>query len=277
MRVTVLDWSRHWLIGVVLGVTLSFRPHAASAQTTSISGIVLVDSLERPIADAEVVIAGTDRSVRSDSAGTFVLRAVPPGRRQLQIRAVGYQSLTVSLDIPAAGLDGLEILLRPNTTELEKVAVRADATPTARWLRDFENRRRMGIGRFMDSTELWAGGDHRNWAQRIAQRVPGVRLIGYGGSLAMATGNRGPGSFRGLPSGDVSDRMRGARANCYVRVIVDGVLRYDTQPGQPLFDVANWDGPPIVAAEIYTPAQLPAEFNRLGSAACGALVLWTKR
>lgn len=277
MRTSVFAWSRVGLVGLALAVTLASRPRKASAQTTSISGIVLVDSLERPIAGAEIVVGGSEHIARSDSAGAFMLRSVPIGRRQVQIRAVGYQSLRVSLDIPAAGLRDLEILLRPNTTELEKVAVRADASPSARWLRDFENRRRMGIGRFMDSTELWAGGDHRNWAQRIAQRVPGVRLIGYGGSLAMATGNRGPGSFRGLPSGDVSDRMRGARANCYVRVIVDGVLRYDTQPGQSLFDVANWDGPPIVAAEIYTPAQLPVEFNRLGSAACGALVLWTKR
>ena len=277
MRFDVLDWSRIGLLGLVLGVTLSLRTREASAQTTSISGVVLVDSLERPIAGAEIVIGGTERVTRSDSAGVFVLRSVPIGRRQLQIRAVGYQSLSVSLDIPAVGLDGLEILLRPNTTELEKVAVRADASPTARWLRDFENRRRMGIGRFMDSTELWAGGDPRNWAQRVAQRVPGVRLIGYGGSLATATGNRGRNSFRGLPSGDLSDRMRGARANCYVRVMVDGVLRYDTQPDRPLFDVSNWDGPPIVAAEIYTPAQLPVEFNRLGSSSCGALVLWTKR
>ncbi|WP_310571165.1 carboxypeptidase-like regulatory domain-containing protein [Gemmatimonas sp.] len=277
MRFDILDWSRIGLLGLVLGVTLSLRTREASAQTTSISGVVLVDSLERPIAGAEIVIGGTERVTRSDSAGVFVLRSVPIGRRQLQIRAVGYQSLSVSLDIPAVGLDGLEILLRPNTTELEKVAVRADASPTARWLRDFESRRRMGIGRFMDSTELWAGGDPRNWAQRVAQRVPGVRLIGYGGSLAMATGNRGRNSFRGLPSGDRSDRMRGARANCYVRVMVDGVLRYDTQPDRPLFDVSNWDGPPIVAAEIYTPAQLPVEFNRLGSSSCGALVLWTKR
>ncbi len=277
MRVTVVDWSRHWLIGLVLGVTLSFRPHAASAQTASISGIVLVDSLDRPIAGAEIMIAGTERVVRSDSAGAFALRSVPIGRRQVQIRAVGYQSLNVSLDIPAAGLDGLEILLRPNATELAEVAVRADASPTARWLRAFESRRRMGIGRFMDSTELWGGGDPRNWAQRVAQRVPGVRLIGYGGSLAMATGNRGSNSFRGLPSGDLTDRMRGARANCYVRVIVDGMLRYNSQNDQSLFDVANWDGPPIVAAEFYTPSQLPAEFNRLGSASCGALVLWTKR
>lgn len=277
MCANVLDWYRIGLIGLLLGVALSFRTRQASAQTTSISGIVLVDSLERPIAGAEIMIAGTELVARSDSAGAFVLRLVPIGRRQLQIRAVGYQSLSVSLDVPVGGLDGLDILLRPNATELAEVAVRADASPTARWLRDFENRRRVGIGRFMDSTELWAGGDPRNWAQRVAQRVPGVRLIGYGGSLAMATGNRGPSSFRGLPSGDLSDRMRGARANCYVRVIVDGVLRYDTRPDQPLFDVANWDGPPIVAAEIYTPAQLPVEFNRLGSASCGALVLWTKR
>ena len=62
-----------------------------------------------------------------------------------------------------------------------------------------------------------------------------------------------------------------------MRVYVDGVLKYNTQAGETLFDVTNYDGPQIVAAEVYTAAQLPAEFNRLGTASCGAILLWTRR
>ena len=80
-----------------------------------------------------------------------------------------------------------------------------------------------------------------------------------------------------MPSGDGSDQRRGAQKACYLRVIVDGFIRYNTNVGETLFDVSNYDGPPIVAAEVYSAAQLPAEFNRMSDYSCGAIVLWTKR
>lgn len=272
------QWIRSLLLAVSGAAVLTTEAEAQrAAPTASISGVVLVDSIERPIAGAEVELVGTAYRTRSDSSGAFSLRDVPLGRYRLQVRAVGYGPLEHEFDLPASGLNGIDAMLRPVAQELERVRVRATLTPTARHLLDFENRRKFGIGKFLDSTRLWAYGGPREWATAIVAEVPGVRAMGYGSSKALAVGSRGPTSSRGLPSGDLVDSKRGARSACYMRVFVDGMLRYNSRLGETLFDVTNFDGPPIVAAEVYAQAQLPAEFNRLSDASCGAILLWTKR
>lgn len=263
-------------VGLIATMLVSVQGLAQRATTTSISGVVLVDSLERPIAGADVELVGTSYRTRSDSSGAFFLSGITPGPYRLQVRAVGYSPLAFDLRISADGVEGLEALLRPMTQELQRVDVRAaTVTPMARHLADFESRRKVGIGRFLDSTALWKSGDHRQWAQAIVAQAPGLRIMHYGSSGALAFGSRGP--TRGTPSGDVTDAARGARKACYARIYVDGMIRYNVGMGEQLFDVSNFDGPPIVAAEVYTPAQLPAEFNRLGTASCGAILLWTRR
>ncbi|MBL0939454.1 MAG: carboxypeptidase-like regulatory domain-containing protein [Gemmatimonadaceae bacterium] len=270
-----------WTLVLLAFCSFVAGPTAASAQqvaaTTSLAGIVLVDSTERPIAGAEVELIGTTFRARSDSSGAFFIAGVPPGSYRLQVRAVGYSPILVDLALGREKMEDVDILLRPVAQELERVDVRAALTPTARNLLGFESRRKFGIGKFLDSTALWRFGD-RQWAQAIVAQSPGVRATSYGASSALTVGSRGPSSPRnGLPSGDVVDIRRGAKPACYMRVYVDGVLHYNSQAGESLFDVTNYNGPQIVAAEVYTAAQLPAEFNRMGAASCGAVLLWTKR
>ncbi|MBA3918507.1 MAG: hypothetical protein C0516_07965 [Gemmatimonas sp.] len=269
---------RHF--AVIFSVTALLGSPASAQRATdgvTVSGVVLVDSLERPIADAEVELIGTPYRTRSDSAGAFSLRSVPVGAYRLQLRAVGYAPLVLDVQLMAEGLEGIEALLRPVAQELERVRIRASLTPTARHLMGFESRRKFGIGSFLDSTRLWSYGGPDEWATALVAEVPGVRAMGYGSSKAMAVGSRGPSGLRSLPSGDPFDIGRGARPACYMRVFVDGILRYNSSIGESLFDVTNREGPPIVAAEVYRTAELPAEFNRLGTAACGAILLWTRR
>jgi hypothetical protein len=272
------QWIRNLLLALSAVAVLSSETKAQrAAPTASVSGVVLVDSLERPIAGAEVELLGTAYRTRSDSAGAFSLRGVPVGVYRLQLRAVGYAPLVLDVQLSADGLDGVEALLRPVAQELERVRIRASLTPTARHLIGFENRRKFGIGSFLDSTRLWSYGGPSEWATALVAEVPGVRAMGYGSGKAMAVGSRGPSGLRSLPSGDTFDIGRGARPACYMRVFVDGLLRYNSSIGESLFDVTNHEGPPIVAAEVYRAAELPAEFNRLGTASCGAILLWTKR
>jgi hypothetical protein len=273
---------RALIVSVALALVLVVLPGLLAAQPAAdgvtVSGVVLVDSLERPIADAEVELVGTAYRTRSDSAGAFSLRGIPVGAYRIQLRAVGYAPLVLDVQLSANGLEGVEALLRPVAQELERVRIRASLTPTARHLIDFENRRKFGIGKFIDSTRLWAYGGPQAWYRAIVSEVPGMRAMAYGSSLALARSSRGPSSImKPMPSGDSGDRRRGAQKGCYLRVIIDGQIRYNTNVDEPLFDVSNYDGPPIVAAEVYSAAQLPAEFNRMSDYSCGAIVLWTKR
>ncbi|MBL0939453.1 MAG: carboxypeptidase-like regulatory domain-containing protein [Gemmatimonadaceae bacterium] len=263
------------LCALAIGVSLLAVSPSAEAQSARIAGVVLVDSLERPIAGADIELIGTAFRARSDSSGAFAIRGIPVGEYRLQVRAVGYAPLAFDIRLTSDGVDGLEALLKPMTQELERVNVRATSTPTSRHLAGFESRRQVGIGRFLDSTTLWKSGDHRQWAQAIVAQAPGLRIMHYGSSGALAFGSRGP--TRSAPRGDVTDKARGARQACYTRIYVDGMIRYNVGIDEQLFDVSNFDGPPIIAAEVYTPAQLPVEFNRIGSASCGAILLWTRR
>lgn len=275
----LLPTLRH--VAVIYTVTAMLSTQALAqraADGVTVSGVVLVDSLERPIAGAEVELVGTPFRTRSDSAGRFNLRGVPVGAYRLQLRAVGYAPLVLDVQLTAEGLEGVEALLRPVAQELERVRIRASLTPTARHLIDFENRRKFGIGKFLDSTSLWAYGGPQAWYRAITAEVPGMRAMVYGSSLALARGGRGPTSLsKPMPAGDNGDQRRGAQKACYLRVIIDGQIRYNTNVGETLFDLTTYDGPPIVAAEVYSTAQLPAEFNRLSDYSCGAIVLWTKR
>jgi len=273
---------RALIVSVALALVLGTLPGLLAAQPAAagvtVSGVVLVDSLERPIAGAEVELVGTAYRTRSDSSGAFSLRGVPVGAYRLQLRAVGYAPLNLDVQLSADGLDGVEALLRPVAQELERVRIRASLTPTARHLIDFENRRKFGIGKFIDSTRLWAYGGPQAWYRALVSEVPGMRAMPYGSSLALARSSRGTSSImKPMPSGDNTDRRRGAQKGCYLRVIIDGQTRYNTNLDETLFDVSTYDGPPIVAAEVYSSAQLPAEFNRMSDYSCGAIVLWTKR
>lgn len=264
------------LVFAAIGTASGQQVDRSSGATTSLSGIVLVDSTERPIAGADVELVGTTFRTRTDSSGAYFMSGMTPGSYRLQVRAVGYAPLLLTIELTLEAMKEVEVLLLPVAQELERVDVKASLTPMARHLLDFENRRKFGIGKFLDSTALWKFGD-RQWAQAIVAQVPGVRATSYGASSALTVGSRGPTSRSPLPSGDGVDIRRGAKPACYMRVYVDGVLKYNTQAGETLFDVTNYDGPQIVAAEVYTAAQLPAEFNRLSSASCGAILLWTRR
>ncbi|HEY0931893.1 MAG TPA: carboxypeptidase-like regulatory domain-containing protein [Gemmatimonas sp.] len=241
-------------------------------QDTRVQGAVLSSQSNRPIANAEVVV-GT-RSIRTDSAGRFTL-SVTAGRQQFIVRAVGFEEISEMLDIPASGIEDAEITMEP-ITELQRVETRADPLANSPNLRGFEERRRMGLGRFIDSTVLNPMGDTRQWASVILTRVPGLRLMAYGGRRAFAVG-RGAISVNLVPSGDATDRLLGAPGACYVQIIIDGILRYGSRLNESLFDANFAGGEKIIAAEYYTVSQLPAEFNRGGNAPCGALVLWTQR
>lgn len=240
---------------------------AASAQTGPgkgiVRGTVLHDSLNTPIANAEVRLAPAGLSARTDSLGAFSFAKVPTGAQRLSVKAVGFAAVEAMLSIPPTGLDSVEVGMTPTVTTLEKVDVTTKAVP--RYLEDFESRRKMGIGRFLDSTTLWTHGDAGQWYQRAVERMPGVRLTKFGrtGRPSLAFAQR-----RGVNSWNSS------LTTCYVRVFIDDQIMGDNE--EP-FDVTTWGGAPIVAAEYYTIAQLPNRYNRLGSNACGAILLWTRR
>ncbi len=242
----------------LLSAMLVWPSAVVAAQAAALAGIVLTDSTERPIANAEVAIPTLSRSVRSDSAGNFLIASVPAGVHRVIVRAVGREPLEETIAFDATGRVERDYLLAPATTTLAEVEVTADGSLEAMRLAEFNDRRALGIGRFLTRDDLDKA-NGRDLDDVLIGRIPGVRSVVVGSARAMIS-SRGPPSRRGPPA-------------CFVKVIVDGMVRYNGSP--PLFDINNIDPTDIAGIEYFTSAQTPAEFNGTGSP-CGTLVIWTR-
>ncbi|HEY0931890.1 MAG TPA: carboxypeptidase regulatory-like domain-containing protein [Gemmatimonas sp.] len=241
------------------------------SQDVRIAGVVLAANTERPIRNAEVIVGS--RSARADSNGRFSIANVPVGNQTLVVRAVGFQEISEALDVPKEGIEELELVVEP-IIELRRVETRANAVPLSRNLQGFEQRRKMGIGRFLDSTQL-ALHDTRDWATEIVRRVSSIQFVNYSGRRSLAS-SRGRTIGGNTPRGDISDSafLKAPRA-CYVKIVLDGIQLYGSMVTEKLLDVNTLGIPRVAAAEFYTVAQTPPEFNRNGNAPCGTLLIWT--
>ncbi|BAH38160.1 MAG TPA: carboxypeptidase-like regulatory domain-containing protein [Gemmatimonas aurantiaca] len=255
------------LLVLAILTTSTAKVEAQTASRVALLGTVLAEQGERPIAGAQVELVGNGNMTTTDSSGVFALWDILPGRYRLLIRALGFAPLDIPLVVPDDGLDALEVLLPPT---LGRVEVKAGGVPREAHLRGFDQRRRWGWGRFMDSTRLHAYGPMQ-WATQLTTNTPFLRIVRfesiYGSGYTFAGRRRGAISLRG----DV-------RSECYPHIIVDNVVMYANGIGESPLDIGFLTGgPPVVASEYYSAAQVPAEFDKGGQAVCGALVLWTQR
>jgi hypothetical protein len=246
---------------LALGLT---RPLAAQV---TVSGVVREDGTGRPLAAVQVIIEGTQRA---DSAGRYRLDA-PAGTRVALFRLIGYRPLRLRLqlvkgDSTAANAD----LVRETAQQLEPIETRAaPAAPRGLGLDAFEERRRLGFGKFIDSTEL-----RRSEGRRLSdllRGVPGVRMTYY-----VEDPSR-PWVFEWRA---VAGRKESADGTpCWMSVVFDGspIYRSGSLSRPPdfhrdLFEIAS-----LEAVEVYrSPAEVPQEYGG-ASEQCGLILLWSRR
>ena len=239
---------------------------AALAQGV-LTGVVREDSSARPLQGVEVLIEGTRIVTRTDSGGRYLL-AAPAGARVALFRTVGFKATRVRVTV----IDGDTVhtdarLLRISAQELDAIAVRGTKIP--RTLREaFWERRAIGLGKFLDSTEL-----RKMEARRMSEvlRGLGVRIVRYDdpSCRAICTGeDRAAGPPR---SADGS-------AGCWTTVILDGLTIYRSRSaGRPPDVRRDFPLMSLEAIEYYPRASTtPMEFAGRGTD-CGVLVLWTRR
>jgi hypothetical protein len=249
--------------GAVVALIASALPCAVESQG-SIAGRVLADSTRAPVVAAELIIAGTTARAMTDSAGRFVLRGVPGGRRFLVARALGFRPDTSQVELFDDESLSREIFLERRITTLGEVSVRdsAPALVPAK-LRDFNERRRASVGgHFLDSTVI------KKWESRrtgdLLSTISGVD-VQRARSAAYVTGSRAPPS---LTSGT------GIRPRpCFMDIYLDGA---PVALANTAFDVNSLGLNHIAAIEVYSgPANTPPQYNRT-SKGCGVVLIWTK-
>lgn len=217
-----------------------------------------------PLHGALVTIAGIGFTTRTDSAGEARIVGIPEGIRLVEIRLLGYAPRTAALPFLDGEDVGLTISLAPNPVHLPPVRA-VVATSYAPWLREFQQRRLQGVGRFITEPEI-RGAFGSDLGALLMSRVPGVRIQAHGAGSRFVYTLRGPGSI--------------SHGGCQAAVYLDGVRVPDGDAGEVSLNQLG-------GIEYYTPSTVPARYRepglkigasapRGGSATCGVLLLWTR-
>lgn len=268
---------RQFAAFVVAPVLLAAVATVASAQQASFGGTVLSEAGEKPVANAEISIEGTNKTARSDSAGNFMITGLSAGKLTVLVRMLGFEPLRTEVTLGASQKVEADLLIKPQVTTLSNVDVKGEksaAGPYAAKLTDFENRRKQGIGKFVTAEEFEKA-DGRPVSSLLPQKISGIRIV-------QSSGRRWIASSRGMSTktgGGQTSAGEKIPPGCYMQVILNGRIEYNGTPGQNMFDIDQLNTKDIIGLEFYTTSTTPLEYNATrgaGMDACGTVVIWTK-
>jgi hypothetical protein len=230
------------LAGLLVGVA-SFDA-GAQAQTPTIVGVVR-DSAGLPIISAEVLVLG--RKAVSDSLGRFYLSYPASDTLTVNVRRLGYESVSFALSSKDVADNSLDIVLRRVAAALDEVNVTAMEDRSRTSLRGYDDRRERGLGVFVTREEI----EKRNTRllTDVLRQARGVMI--RGGTVRFATYQA---------------------KNCVPMLWLDG----QAAPGLDLGAISATD---VEGIELYQSiSTTPAEFRRGNQQVeCGTIVVWTKR
>ena len=223
----------------VFGCLLLAAAQNASGQAPGLlTGIVR--SASGPVVEAAVFLDG-GRETRTDSAGAFSFRNVRVGDHTVEARSIGLAPLKRAFAMTAGDTVRVELVME-KITALDSMLIEG-STIRLGFVRAYEDRKRLGLGQFLDSTQV------RNFAM-VGQAVSFMRSVHYRNGIVTF------GTERCLPNVWI-DRVNWGRDQ--------GILR----------TMAPSD---VMAVEVYTRSVIPEEFRPRGrDRTCGALVIWTRR
>jgi iron complex outermembrane receptor protein len=98
---------------------------AAAQAEGSIRGTVVSKADQRPIPDARVFVAGTNRVSTTNQSGEYVVSNVPAGTYQVRARVIGYGEATDTVTVAAGEVATADFSLEPKALALDAVAVTA--------------------------------------------------------------------------------------------------------------------------------------------------------
>ena len=237
---------------------------ATAAGAQAVRGRVITVDEGKGIADVEVrLFADSTRAVattRTDSLGNYLVDA-PAGRYQIGIRRLGLRG-DLSEKFKLGGRDTMEIIIRsePVSLHLTGIIIKARADPIVDFSRGFEQRRsRNAGGSFLNRTEIEKKGAPQ--LMDVLRGIAGIEVITkddeqpVGLAVVASRGGR---------------RVSAGGIGCEIAIFVDG---FDEDPSAVNRRYRSAD---IEAIEVYSAAQVPAEFRRLGQQQCGAILMWTR-
>lgn len=270
-------------------VALALLAPRGHAQGTLV-GVVREDSTGRPVAGAEVGIEAVKRRTTSDSSGHYVLARVPAGLHQVRVRQIGYYASSTMIRLIGGETRESDLVVNRVQQNLDPVVVTAVSRPTTNvgfaGFAGFAERRRLGAGKFIDSTELRRN-EHRRTSDLIAS-LPGVTVVPQWicePDNQLPRARRGvqtcrPDVYRGVA---MNNHVDGMRRYCPMRVILDDMVVYagmdarnQLMDWEGTFDINSVPISSLAGIEVYrNRSEMPMAYGGAGDD-CGVLVLWTR-
>jgi len=277
---------------LVASATLALLPALLGAQNGRSTFSVGVADAETgaPISGAEILLPDLKLLSRSDANGQARVPNIPFGTHRVRVRFLGYSASDVQLKFDR---DTVGAVFRLGKTASTIAGVNVTAAQTPSQLKDFEMRRKQGIGRFLTEADLVSVAD-RDFMVVATMKFPGLTIQNDDGNQPHLAGmrsncgadanaqaaNRGVdrigqqagakpkmGMRDGYQDGDVHGSCESSRA-CLVQVWLDNINLGESDPAL----VRTWD---LSGAEYYSGNSVPPRYRNSGSA-CGVLLLWSK-
>ncbi len=235
---------RPLVCGIAAAAALAAVAHAQQAPGRIVG--TLVDRVSRSgIEGARVAVLGTALVALSDTGGRFVLEAVPPGVRVVQVRVLGYAMGSWVVELGEAQVLHHTFEMEPRPVLVAGVDV-TGANADWRSEAGFEQRRARGNGVFLTREEI-----ARRGAADIAQLMRTV-----------------PGIMTTCTRSGCTVRMQRSSRLCFPEYFLDGFpATFATGPSYPTHMVR---GVEVYRSEFET----PAEFQR-PNLRCGVIAIWT--
>ncbi len=160
-------------VGLCASAFVPFALHAQQGGT--VTGSITEQGSQRPVADVQVAVVGTQRGATSDAQGRYTINGVPAGSRDIRARRVGYAPRTATVTVVAGQTVTTNFLLAQSAAELQEVVVNAVTGQTQR-------RAELGVNTGYIDVGSMNQGPITKMADVLQGRIAGVNLATSSGT-----------------------------------------------------------------------------------------------
>jgi len=240
-----------WALVTGLSVIVGLAGEATAAQAqrpnAAIRGQAVEQGTGNPVQGARITLVGTTKAVSSDTSGHFVFDALTPGLYVVQVSAIGFTRGVFQLELGDGEVVSQVFELAPRVYGMEPMTVEAQRRAAGRRFEEFHERMARGIGTFITEDQI-----RKRNPMNIMDMLRTVR-----GVHPECSGSNCIIRFAGQPT------------SCEPKYVLDN-LPSDS------YIIESLEPRDIVGIELYRGAsEMPAEFGG-STAACGAVVIWTR-